>query len=178
MRRRVLPMKKGRYTEEQIAYALRQVELGTPVVEVVRKMGDGRQRADFLPVEEAVRRYGRRRDSAAEAVGRGEPEAQAAGGRPEFRQADAAGRALKKTLRPGRRRDLVRHLEERYGVSERRGCRALRFQRSSHRYRSTAPDQAALRMRIREIAAVRVRYGYFRIYILLRREGWRVNHKR
>ncbi len=72
----------------------------------------------------------------------------------------------------------MRHLEERYGVSERRGCRALRFQRSSHRYRSTAPDQAALRMRIREIAAVRVRYGYFRIYILLRREGWRVNHKR
>jgi hypothetical protein len=59
-------------------------------------------------------------------------------------------------------------------VSERRGCRALRFQRSSHRYRSTAPDQAALRMRIKEMAAVRVRYGYFRIYILLRREGWRV----
>ena len=32
-------MKKTRYTEEQIAYALRQAELGTPVVEVVRKMG-------------------------------------------------------------------------------------------------------------------------------------------
>ena len=36
-------MKKGRYTEEQIAYALRQVELGTPVVEVVRKMGVSEQ---------------------------------------------------------------------------------------------------------------------------------------
>ena len=33
-------------------------------------------------------------------------------------------------------------------------------------------------MRIKEIAAARVRYGYYRIYILLRREGWRVNHKR
>lgn len=33
-------------------------------------------------------------------------------------------------------------------------------------------------MRIREIAETRVRYGYLRIYILLRREGWRVNHKR
>ena len=32
-------MKKTRYTEEQIAYALRQAELGTPVAEVVRKMG-------------------------------------------------------------------------------------------------------------------------------------------
>jgi len=63
-------------------------------------------------------------------------------------------------------------------VSERRGCGALRFQRSSHRYRSTAPDQAALRMRIREMAAVRARCSYFRIDILLRREGWRVNPKR
>lgn len=33
-------------------------------------------------------------------------------------------------------------------------------------------------MRIKEIAAARVRYGYYRIYILLRREGWTVNHKR
>jgi putative transposase len=44
MRRRVLPMKRTRYTEEQIAYALRQAELGTPVVEVVRKMGVSEQR--------------------------------------------------------------------------------------------------------------------------------------
>jgi len=35
-----------------------------------------------------------------------------------------------------------------------------------------------LRGRIRELAAARVRYGYFCIYILLRREGWRINHKR
>jgi len=36
-------MKKSRYTEEQIAYALRQAELGTPVAEVVRKMGISEQ---------------------------------------------------------------------------------------------------------------------------------------
>lgn len=35
--------KKTRYTEEQIAYALRQAELGTPVVEIVRKMGVSEQ---------------------------------------------------------------------------------------------------------------------------------------
>jgi putative transposase len=63
-------------------------------------------------------------------------------------------------------------------VSERRGCRALRVWRPSHRCRSTAPNQAPLRMRIKEIAAARVRYGYFRIYNLLRREGWSVNHRR
>ena len=72
----------------------------------------------------------------------------------------------------------MRHLVATYGLSERRGCGVLRCQRSSHRYQSIAPDQAALRMRIKEIAAARVRYGYYRIYILLRREGWAVNHKR
>lgn len=39
-------------------------------------------------------------------------------------------------------------------------------------------EQAALRMRIREIASVRVRYGYKRIHVLLQREGWHINHKR
>ena len=47
-----------------------------------------------------------------------------------------------------------------------------------YHYTSIRPDQAPLRMRIREIAASRVRYGYQRIYVLLRREGWQVNHKR
>jgi putative transposase len=55
---------------------------------------------------------------------------------------------------------------------------AGRAARSSHRYRSKADGQAALRMRIKEIAAVRVRYGYKRIHVLLQREGWRINHKR
>ena len=54
----------------------------------------------------------------------------------------------------------------------------LRFNRASHRYRALRNDQAMLRGRIRELAAARVRYGYFRIYILLRREGWKINHKR
>lgn len=36
-------MKKSRYTEEQIAFALRQAETGTPVKEVIRKMGIAEQ---------------------------------------------------------------------------------------------------------------------------------------
>ena len=55
---------------------------------------------------------------------------------------------------------------------------ALRFDRSSHRYRPQRDDQAFLRFRIREIAAARVRYGYRRIWVMLRREGLKVNHKR
>ena len=46
------------------------------------------------------------------------------------------------------------------------------------RYISHRPDQTPLVMRICDLAATRTRYGYFRIYILLRREGWFVNHKR
>lgn len=57
-------------------------------------------------------------------------------------------------------------------------CAVLLFGRSTHRYQGKRDEQAALRMRIREIAAVRVRYGYKRIYVLLRREGWQINHKR
>jgi putative transposase len=81
-------------------------------------------------------------------------------------------------VRPERRRELVRHLEWTYRVSERRGCAVLRFNRSSHRYRAIRNDQAMLPGRIRELAAARVRYGYFRIYSLLRREGWKINHQR
>ena len=36
-------MKKSRYTEEQIAFALKQAETGTPVAEVIRRMGVSEQ---------------------------------------------------------------------------------------------------------------------------------------
>ncbi len=50
--------------------------------------------------------------------------------------------------------------------------------RSSVQYIGVRPPQTALRTRIREITEVRVSYGYRRITVLLRREGWRVNAKR
>jgi len=54
----------------------------------------------------------------------------------------------------------------------------LRWPRSTHRRQSTADPQLALRLRLRELAQVRVAYGYRRLHILLKREGWQVNHKR
>lgn len=54
----------------------------------------------------------------------------------------------------------------------------MMLQRASWYYRSRKDEQAALRMRIKEIAAVRIRYGYLRIHVLLKREGWKINHKR
>jgi putative transposase len=52
------------------------------------------------------------------------------------------------------------------------------FARSSIVYRSRRPPQEALRRRIRELAAVRISYGYRRLHVLLRREGWPINAKR
>jgi len=79
---------------------------------------------------------------------------------------------------PSCRRDVVAHLEAAYRVSERCACRATGFPRSSQRYRSRAAPQGELRLRLKELAAARVRYGYRRLHVLLRREGWSVNAKR
>jgi putative transposase len=81
-------------------------------------------------------------------------------------------------VRPAQKRAVVRYFQVGFRVSERRSCRVARIPRSSCRYRSIARDQTALRVRLRDLAATRVRYGYRRLHILLRREGWLVNHKR
>ncbi len=64
-----------------------------------------------------------------------------------------------------------------YGVSQRRACSVLRVARSTVRYQSVADDRAELRIRLRDLASSRVRYGYRRLHLLLQREGYRVNHK-
>lgn len=50
--------------------------------------------------------------------------------------------------------------------------------KSGYYYKPLKDTQEVLRKRIKEIASTRVRYGYQRIYVLLRREGWQINHKR
>jgi putative transposase len=65
-----------------------------------------------------------------------------------------------------------------YQVSERRVCQVMECPRSSYRRKSTRDEQAALRIRIRDIALSRVSYGYRRVHVILLREGWEVNHKR
>jgi putative transposase len=50
--------------------------------------------------------------------------------------------------------------------------------RSTYHYQSRRSGQATLEHRIKEICHVRIRYGYRRVHILLRREGWAVNHKK
>ena len=63
-----------------------------------------------------------------------------------------------------------------FGVT--RACGLVGISRSLYRYRSRRPDCTPLRSRIEEIAAIKRRYGYRRVYLRLRREGWQVNRKR
>lgn len=81
-------------------------------------------------------------------------------------------------MTPSCRRDVVTHLQVAYRVSERCACRATGFPRSTQRYRSQAEPQVELRLRLKELAQTRVRYGYRRLHVLLRREGFPVNVKR
>ncbi len=81
-------------------------------------------------------------------------------------------------MRPARKREMVDHVRGTWQVSIRRACRAVPVDRSTYHYRSKRTGQAALMNRIKEIAETRVRYGYRRIHVLLRREGWTVNAKR
>ena len=75
-------------------------------------------------------------------------------------------------------REAVAHLQASLGMSERRACRVVGADRKSVRYRSTRPDDADLRERLRALAAERRRFGYRRLHILLRRDGVLVNRKK
>lgn len=63
-------------------------------------------------------------------------------------------------------------------MSERRACSIVGADRSTIRYRSRRNDDALLRGRLRELATERRRFGYRRLHVLLRQEGYVVNHKR
>ncbi len=75
------------------------------------------------------------------------------------------------------RREAACYLQESYQVSERRAGQLLSLSNSSLRYRSRRPAAEDLRQRLRELARERPRYGYQRLWALLRLEGWIINHK-
>jgi putative transposase len=70
---------------------------------------------------------------------------------------------------PAAQREAVAHLRTVHGMSERRACTVIAADRKTIRYRSRRPDDAALRVRIRELAAERRRFGYRRLHVLLPR---------
>jgi putative transposase len=73
---------------------------------------------------------------------------------------------------------LVRSIRQAYQLNESRACRLVRITRWINRYQSRRDPQDELRQRMRDLAGSRPRYGYRRLTVMLRREGWKVNTKR
>ena len=72
----------------------------------------------------------------------------------------------------------VHFLRQDFELSERRACALVELPRATQRYRSRRPQIAGLRERLVELAHQRTRFGYPRLHMLLRREGFAVNRKR
>ena len=64
------------------------------------------------------------------------------------------------------------------GYNQRRACALAGIDPRVYRRRSKRPADTELRTRMKELAAERRRFGYRRLHILLRREGWHVNWKK
>ncbi len=156
-------MKSSKFSEEQIASALRQAESGTAVADVCRQIGVSeatfyvwKMRFAHLGVSELRR----------------------------MRQLEEENRRLKglvadltldkhmlsealrkKRLRPARRRELVGWFRATFGISIVRACALALFSRAAWYAPSRAKDQTALRVRIRDLARARPRFGYLRIWV-------------
>jgi putative transposase len=76
--------------------------------------------------------------------------------------------------RPALKREVVRYVIEHYGLPLQRACRLMKQAPSVQYYRSVKDPKLALCARMRELAQVRVRYGYRRLHVLLKREGWQL----
>lgn len=74
--------------------------------------------------------------------------------------------------RPALKRPVVEYIRDHYGLPRRRACRLVGLHRSVFYYRSVRNPRLELRGRMRELARTRVRYGYRRLHVLLKREGW------
>lgn len=74
--------------------------------------------------------------------------------------------------RPALKREVVEYIVAHYGLNVMRACKLIKQPRSVHYYKSVKDPKLALRRRMRELAQIRVKFGYRRLHTLLRREGW------
>ncbi len=73
---------------------------------------------------------------------------------------------------------MVNWLIDNYRVPAGRACRCVGLVHSMFNYRHHPKDDTLKKVRMREIAQTRIRYGFKRICILMRREGFMDNHNR
>jgi putative transposase len=145
-------MKRQRHSEEQIIAILKEHEAGMKTADQCRKHGVSE--ATFYNWQA---KYG----------GLEVPEAKR-----------LRGLESEKMVTPSAKREAVAHLRSAFDMSERRACRIIDCVRMTVRYHCRRPDDVGLRERLRALAHERRRFGYRRLHVLLRREGFLVNHKR
>ncbi|WP_404470947.1 IS3 family transposase [Bradyrhizobium ottawaense] len=162
-------MKRARFTEEQIIAVLKEHEAGAKTADLARRHGISEAtiynwKAKFggMDVSEAKRlraleeENGKLKQLLAE----------------QMLDAAALRELLfKKMVGPAAKRAAVAHLQAVMSLSERRACSIVGADRKMVRYRSSRPPDAALRGRLRDLANERRRFGYRRLFVLLRREG-------
>src|SRR5215207_1999435 len=138
------------------------------------------QRGDLPSLEEPLRWNEGRCDQAPEGAGKGERPLEEDRRRAGSGHLYLKGGEPKKLLSPTRRRAAVEHVRRRLDVSESLACRAIGQPRSTQRYvgRPKAEWDRWLVERMVGLSRENPRYGYRRVWALLRREGWLVNKKR
>ncbi|NEI11064.1 IS3 family transposase [Rhizobium leguminosarum] len=162
-------MKKQRFTEEQIIGVLKEQEAGAKAADLCRKHGISE--ATFYNWKA---KYGGMEVSEAKRLKALEDENARLKKLLAEQMLDAAAlRELlgKKMVGPAAKRDAVTHLKAVMGLSERRACQIISADRKMVRYRSSRPPEVELRAKLRDLANERRRFGYRRLFVLLRRDG-------
>ncbi|NTJ12037.1 IS3 family transposase [Rhizobium lusitanum] len=162
-------MKKQRFTEEQIIAVLKEQEAGAKAADLCRKHGISE--ATFYNWKA---KYGGMEVSEAKRLKALEDENTRLKKLLAEQMLDAAAlRELlfKKMVGPAAKRDAVAYLKAVMGLSERRACQIISADRKTIRYRSSRPAEIELRAKLRDLANERRRFGYRRLFILLRRDG-------
>ena len=157
-------MKKSRYTEEQIIAVLKEADAGTKVQDLRRK-----HNISDVTFCQWRSKYG----------GMEVPEVPLLKALVADLSCDNQALKLvvsKKVVTPVAKRETAGPIREELGLSERRSCRGLGVGRSSLQYVPRLDCNATLRVRLKELAGAHRRFGSPRLHVLLKREGWVVNH--
>lgn len=81
-------------------------------------------------------------------------------------------------MRPAQRREVVAYLQSAHTIGQRRAYRLAQLSRKAAAYRPVDRQDAALRLRLKELGERFSRYGYLMLHALLKSEGLVINHKR
>lgn len=168
-------MKKARFTQDQIIGILKEHQAGATAADLCRRHGISdatfytwRSKYGGMEVSEARRLKALEEENAklkrllAESV---------------MDVSTLKELLAKKLVTPGLRREAATWAITERDYSQRRACRLIGIDPKTWRYASRRPAEEAARMRLRELAAERRRFGYRRLQILLDREGVAMNHK-